>query len=489
MHLLSSLEDETFRARKGDLVDVANRILTNLAPHRASTDQTFPPGSVLVATDLAPSETTPLMGAQVDGIVLETGGATSHTAIMAKALEIPGVVGVPDITSAVQHGGHIIMDGQTGKVVCNPTPETLAYYEREKTSFSAFEAELRELRDMPAETIDGYSVTVRANLELLEEAEHIVNHGARGVGLFRTEFLFMNVMKAPAEEEQFEIYRNVLQKVAPHPVVFRTLDFGGDKFLTSGQIHKELNPFMGQRAIRLCLSHPEVFRAQVRAMLRASAYGPTRILIPMISGVEEFREVKRHVRRAKAELKLEKVPFDTKVELGAMIEVPSAAVVADDLARECDFFSIGTNDLIQYTLAVDRGNEKVAYLYEPMHPAVLRLVKGTVMAARKNGIPVTVCGEMAADPMTAILLLGLGVDELSMSAVGIPSVKRLIRSIDLNDAKQLAEEVFAQSTIEDIHKVIKKRLKKFSSRDAKKSAVRHPLPPQSSLGDTSSLAI
>ena len=490
LHVLSGLEDETFRARNSDIVDVANRIQSNLAPHRSTTDTTFPPNSVLVATDLAPSETTPLMGAHIAGIALEKGGATSHTAIMAKALEIPGVVGVPDITSLVTHGCVTIVDGQSGKVIFDPTPETLAHYERQQNSFNAFEMELRELRDLAAETVDGYSVTLRGNLELMEEAQHIAGHGACGVGLFRTEFLFMSVNTVPTEEEQYKIYRQVLEHVKPHPVVFRTLDFGGDKFLGhSSTATRELNPFMGQRAIRLCLSNPEIFRTQLRAMLRASAHGPTRILIPMISGVEEFREVKRHVRRAKAELKMEKVPFDSKVELGAMIEIPSAAVVADDLAKECDFFSIGTNDLIQYTLAVDRGNEKVAYLYEPMHPAVLRLVRTTVLAARKNGIPVTVCGEMAGDPMTAILLLGMGVDELSMSAVGIPQVKRLIRSITLTEAKLLAEEVFAQSTIDDIQKVVRRRLKKYTSRDHRKLQVPHNWPSSTGVNEPSSLGL
>lgn len=466
MQLLSSLEDEAFKARNSDLLDVSNRILQNLAPVRVHSELVvYPKDSILVAVDLAPSETAPLMNNKIIGFVLEKGGPTSHTAIMAKALELPAVVGVADMTRLTQHASSIIVDGQSGRVIVDPSPETMEYYQREKLSFTAFGQELRELKDLPAETLDGYSVTLRANVELIEEAKHVGDHGANGIGLFRTEFLFMNRTTAPEEEEQYQIYRNVLDTVSPNPVVFRTLDFGGDKFLSTANASPELNPYMGQRAIRLCLSKPEVFRSQIRAILRASAYGPTRILIPMISGVEEFREVKRHVRRAKAELKLQKIPFDTKVQLGAMIEVPSAAVVADDLAKECDFFSIGTNDLIQYTLAVDRGNEKVAYLYEPFHPAVLRLLRMTVMAARKGGIPVSVCGEMASDPITAIVLLGMGVDELSMSAVSIPRVKRLIRSVDLTEAKILAEEVMSQSTIDGIQKVVRKRLKKYSSSD------------------------
>lgn len=469
MHLISTIEDETFKARNSDLLDVANRVMSNLAarqpdfPHKS-----FPPKTVLLAPDLTPSETTNLMKAQIQGIVLEKGGPTSHTAIMAKALEIPAVVGVQDLGQWGVHRAPVIVDGQTGFIIVDPSEQTLAWYEAQKAELAVFEKELRELKNLPAETQDGYSVTMRANVELLEETEHAKDYGACGVGLFRTEFLFMNRSEVPEEEEQFQIYKKVLERAAPNPVVFRTLDFGGDKFLQGGETG-ELNPYMGQRAIRLSLSKPELFRTQIRAMLRASSYGPTRILIPMISGVEEFMNVKKHVRRVKAELRLEKVPFNPRVQLGAMIEIPSAAVVADDLARECDFFSIGTNDLIQYSLAVDRGNEKVAYLYEALHPAVLRLMRNTIQAARKAGIPVSVCGEMAAEPMTAIILLGMGVDELSMSAVNIPQVKRMIRAVELTDAQSLAEEVLNQGTIEGIKKVLNRRLKKLNQRNLPKS--------------------
>lgn len=458
--LINNFEDEFFKARNSDVLDIANRVTNNLSNKRSEPSLIYPPDSVLVATDLAPSETTVLTHQQVTGLVLEKGGPTSHTAIMAKALEIPCVVGVSGVVAQASQGARIIVDGINGRIVVYPRPETLTYYMGEQSRLAEIEAELALLRDEPAETLDGYSIELRANVELIEEVSHLASHGAQGIGLFRTEFLFMNRSTPPTEEEQFEIYREVVQAVAPHSVVFRTLDFGGDK-LAAGEVARELNPFMGQRAIRLCFSQPELFHQQLRAMLRASAYGKARILIPMISGVEEFLEVKRHIRHCKAELKLQKIPFDRRIKVGAMIEVPSAAIVADDLARVCDFFSIGTNDLIQYTLAVDRSNERVAYLYEPLHPAILKLLKTIIAAARKGGIPVTVCGEVAADPMMAVVLLGMGVDELSMSAVNIPQVKKLVRSITLSEAKSLVEDIVTQQTIDGIKKVVRRHLKSY----------------------------
>jgi phosphotransferase system enzyme I (PtsI) len=461
MEVISKLEDETFQAKNCDLLDVSNRIQKNLGVNFEVDYSTLRPNTVLVGMDLAPSETTLLAKHQIAGFVLEKGGATSHTAIMAKALEIPAVVGARGLLGESQHWDTIIIDGQTGTVILNPTPETLAQYEKKLTDYQTVAKDLQELRTLRAETSDGYEICVRSNVELLEEAEHIAKHGGRGIGLFRTEFLFMNRQMPPDEEQQLKIYRSVLEKVSPEPVVFRTLDFGGDKFLTGEMFSRELNPFMGLRAIRLCMSHPEIFNAQVRAMLRASAYGPVKILVPMISGLDEWLEVKKRIRRAKAELKFQKIPFDPKVQIGPMIEVPSAAVVADELALACDYFSIGTNDLIQYTLAVDRSNEKVAYLYEPFHPAVLRLLKHTVTAARKAGISISVCGEMASDPISAIILMGLGVDELSMSSISIPPVKRAIRSITLGDARQVAEDVLAESSIQGVYKVLRRHAKKF----------------------------
>ncbi len=462
MDIISRLEDESFQAKNCDLLDVSNRIQKNLGINIEVDYSTLRPNTVLVGVDLAPSETTLLAKHQIAGFILEKGGATSHTAIMAKALESPAVVGVSGILSEAQHWDTIIVDGQSGRVILNPTAETLQQFEKHLRDYKATERELQDLRNLAAETRDGYEIIIRSNVELLEEAEHIHKHGGRGIGLFRTEFLFMNRDFPPTEDEQLAIYKSVLEKVSPESVVFRTLDFGGDKFLNGEAVSRELNPFMGLRAIRLCMTHPEIFTAQVRAMLRASAFGPVKILVPMVSGLDEWLEVKKRVRRAKAELRFQGIKFDPRVQVGPMIEVPSAAVSSNELAFESDFFSIGTNDLIQYTLAVDRGNEKVAYLYEPLHPAVLRMLKYTVQAARKAGIRISVCGEMASDPVSALILLGMGVDELSMSSISIPPVKRLIRGIDLGDARLLAEEILAEKTVQGVHKVLRRHLKQIT---------------------------
>ena len=459
--VLSRIDDPLFRARDADVLDIANRVIKNLLNPHAESHAGYAPDTVLLAHDLAPSETTPLIKDKVVAFVLEKGGPTSHTAIMAKALEIPAVVGVENVTVHAEEGCSVIVDGLTGRVVLNPSPETLRRHLEARRDYIEYERELEQLRDQPAETLDGYSIALRANLELPEEVEHVHEHGARGIGLFRTEFLFLSRSTPPTEDEQFAIYRQVAEQAKPSSVVLRTIDIGGDKFFSQVEISRELNPFMGQRAIRLCLQHPELFRVQLRAMLRASAFGRLRILIPMISGMEEFLEVKRHIKQLKSDLRRRKIPFDPKVEVGAMIEVPSAAVIADMLAREADFFSIGTNDLIQYSMAVDRGNEKVAYLYEPLHPAILRLIRSVIAAGHENGIPVCVCGEMAADPMVAIILIGMGIDELSMSSVSVPSVKKVIRSIHLTEAKVLVEEILGQSTIEGVKRLVERRLRSY----------------------------
>ena len=459
--ILQNVDDEFIRARESDFHDIGTRVLNNLSTGGHQGLERFDPDSVIVAHDLAPSDTTGLINRPVLGFVLEKGGPTSHTAIMAKALEIPAVVGVSNITTFLENDQPVIVDGISGRVVICPSDETVAQYRHQQAALDEEERELSMIRDKDAETTDGYSIHVRANVELPEELDHVIRHGARGIGLFRTEFLFMNRDAPPTEEEQFRIYRRALEAVRPHSVVFRTLDIGGDKFFSPVPVSRELNPFMGQRAVRLCLQHPEIFRDQLRAMLRASAYGRTKILIPMISGLEEFLEVKKQIRIAKEELKHNRHVFDPHTEVGAMIEVPSAALVADLLAQECDFFSIGTNDLIQYTLAVDRGNENVAYLYEPAHPAIIRLLRSVIAAARDAGIPVCVCGEVAADPLVAVLLLGLGVDDLSMSAVSVPRVKQIIRSVSIEEAKQMAEEVAAQTTIEGVKQVVRRRMRKY----------------------------
>ncbi|PKO17577.1 phosphoenolpyruvate--protein phosphotransferase [candidate division BRC1 bacterium HGW-BRC1-1] len=462
IELMQQFDDEILKARDSDIMDVGNRVLRNLLnPHADGRCVTLEAWCVLVAHDLPPSEATPLLKEKAIGLVLEKGGPTSHTAIMAKALEIPAVVGVPDITKFIEEGAITIVDGVFGRVVINPTAETLLAYEEKQRDYLTYERGLETLRDVPGETIDGYSVKLRSNIELPEEIAHIEGHGAKGVGLFRTEFLFLNRSEPPSEDEQFRIYRQVVEGVKPDSAVVRTIDIGGDKFFSHMGLPTELNPFMGQRAIRLCLQHTDIFRTQLRAMLRASAYGRLRILIPMISGIEEFLEVKRHLKAVKQELRANHQPFDAHIELGAMIEVPSAAVVADMLAREADFFSIGTNDLIQYSLAVDRGNEKVAYLYEPLHPAILRLLRTIINAGHDAGIPVSVCGEMAGDPMMAVILVGMGIDELSMSSMSVPSVKKLIRSIQLSEAKLLVEDIMGQNTIDGVKKLVWRRLRRY----------------------------
>ena len=460
--IMQRFDDDILKARDSDIMDVGLRVLRNLLnPDAEPREVVLEAESVLVAHDLPPSGATALLQQRVAALVLEKGGPTSHTAIMAKALEIPAVVGAQNVTKYLEDGITVIVDGISGKVVTNPSAETLERYTRDKTEYEDYEKNLGALNDLPGETQDGYMVSLRANIELPDEADYILSHGARGVGLFRTEFLFLNRDVPPSEEEQFGIYRSVAERVKPDSVVVRTIDVGGDKFFSHLGMPNEMNPFMGQRAIRLCLQHPDMFRTQLRAMLRASAFGTVRILIPMISGIEEFLEVKKHLRALKQELRAAHVPFDSKIELGAMIEIPSAAVVADMLAREADFFSIGTNDLIQYSLAVDRGNENVAYLYEPFHPAILRLLRTIITAGHEAGIPVSVCGEMASDPMSAVILLGMGVDELSMSAGSVPAVKKLVRSIKLSEAKQLVEEILLQSTIEGVKKIIWRRLRSY----------------------------
>lgn len=447
LRLLNNVGDAYFSGRETDFQDVAFRVIGHLERQQANVHARFGPDTVLVATDLLPSQTANLLKDQVVGLALEKGGPTSHTAIIAKATEIPTVVGVSGVTEAVKEGAPIIVDGISGKVIVFPSAETYNDYLLRQQEFDALVRELDEFRELPAETTDGYSVVLRANIEFPQEVSHIALHGAKGVGLFRTEFIFLNREHLPTEEEQYAIYKEVAERVFPDTVVFRTLDVGGDKFFAASQRPRELNPFMGLRAVRLCLKHPEIFHPQLRAMLRANSLGNAKILIPMISGVEEFLQVKAEVYAVIDQLRAEGFDIDQNISIGAMVETPSAAILADELARECSFFSIGTNDLIQYTLAVDRGNRSVAYLYEPLHAAVLRLIKTTIKAAEDAGISVSVCGEVAADPLYALLLVGMGVYELSMSAVNVPAVKQVIRAVSLCELRRLVDDVLNAPTI------------------------------------------
>ena len=386
-------------------------------------------------------------------IVTDSGSRTSHAVIVARSLKIPAVVGMRDLTARVHSGDRVLVDGYEGVVILNPTEQTLLRYGRIRTEKKTFESRLQAASRLPSETLDGVHVVLMANLEKVEENGSARESPAEGVGLFRTEYLYLNSSHLPGEEEQFATYQAVAAAFAPRPVVIRTLDLGGDKPLEGipGLTHHETNPFLGFRAIRLCLEHPELFKEQLRAILRASAFGRVRLMYPMISGVDELARAAAILDEAKEELRKRKVDFDERMEVGSMIEIPSAAVTVDLLARHCQFFSIGTNDLIQYLLAVDRGNDRIAHLYEPTHPAVLRTIRSVVVEAHRRKLPVAVCGEMAGDPVFASLLLGLGVDELSMAPPLLPAVKFLVRSMKMSDARQLAVAALAMSDPKEIY--------------------------------------
>jgi len=419
---------------------------------------------VLVSHDLSPSDTAQMDKNKVIGFATEIGGRTSHTAIMARTLEIPAVVGVKDITQKVLSGDTIVVDGVKGVVIINPSSSILEKYLKKRAEIKLLERKLSRLRYVRADTLDGQKILLAANIESQDEVHSIIMHGANGIGLYRTEFLYLNRNSIPSEEEQFSAYRFVAQKINPQNVVIRTLDIGGDKFLSELGTPKEMNPFLGLRAIRFCLKQPDVFRTQLRAILRASHYGNVSIMFPMISGLSELREAKAFVEEVKKELDRENLPYDRNLNVGAMIEVPSAALMADILAKEADFFSIGTNDLIQYSFAVDRVNEKISYLYRPNHPAVYRLIKIIIDAANKADIPVSICGEMAGVPASVLALLGLGLFRFSMASVIIPEIKKLIRHVNTDDAKKIAKHVLKLSTGNEADRYLKSKIKKIISR-------------------------
>jgi phosphotransferase system enzyme I (PtsI) len=436
---LSAMEDSYLRERVADMRDVTSRVMNNLLgnpQHQALQDLREP--CIVVADDLPPSEVAVINRKIVLGFATDSGSKTSHTAIIARSLQIPAVVGLKDASTKVANGVHVLLDGYNGSVVVNPTDQTLFEYGQLVRRQATIEETLREIRSLPAITLDGQQITLSANIEQTGDVESVREFGAEGVGLFRTEYLFINRHTLPGEQEQFEAYRKVAAALKPAPVIIRTLDLGGDKFLSNFHIPTEMNPFLGWRAIRFCLEEREVFRTQLRAILRASAEGNVKIMYPMISNHVELDQANALIEEYKNELRAEKIPFDDNLEVGAMIEIPSAAIAADALARRVKFFSLGTNDLIQYSLAVDRLNERIAHLYEPTHPAVLRLIKWTAEAAERHGLWCGACGEMAGDPFMTPLLLGLGVRELSMAAPLVPRVKFLIRRLKMEDAVELA---------------------------------------------------
>jgi phosphotransferase system enzyme I (PtsI) len=448
--LLAKIKDQHYRDRDADLLDVGRGVQHNLMgqvrQHLANLDRDV----VVVAHELSPSDTAQMGHSGILGFVCATGGPTSHTAIMAKALDLPAVLGIGDGWGAIESGDLVVVDGNEGKVILNPSPENLSQYRRARTRAVRLRRDMAKIRDLPAETTDGFRISVQANIELPEEVRQVLAAGGQGIGLFRTEFLFLNAPEPPDEEAQAAVYSDVARRLKPMPVVFRTIDLGGDKFLSSPDFGAELNPFLGLRAIRLCLQNQDLFATQLRAMLRASARGNVHVMLPLVSSVEEVREARALFDKARGDLLSEGVAVAEHVPFGIMVETPSAALTADILAREVDFFSIGTNDLIQYTLAVDRVNEKVAHLYEPLHPAVLRLLRAVVEAAHREGIWCGMCGEMAADPEMTPILLGLGIDELSMSAAAIPLVKQAIRRLSLAECQELFEEISGKATVRDV---------------------------------------
>jgi phosphotransferase system enzyme I (PtsI) len=441
-----SIEDEYLRDRKQDVEQVGERVLRNLVGHKQESLADIKEEAIIIAHDLAPSDTLLMRKDKILGFATDAGSRTSHTAILARSLGLPASVGLENITASVKTGDVVILDGIHGVVIVDPDEETFLDYLKKQRKYKYFEQELEKLKTLPAETLDGHVVYLLGNIELPEEATATAEHGGTGIGLYRTEFLFLNRRTLPTEEEHYAAYRHVVERTAPSEVVVRTLDVGGDKVNMAGEFEKEANPALGLRAIRFCLKKPDIFRTQLRGILRASAHGNLKILVPMISGLTELNETKKMIEDVKAELRAEGRPYNEAVPIGVMIEIPSAALIADLLAREVDFFSVGTNDLIQYTLAIDRQNEHVAYMYEPLDPAVLRLLQMVSEAAHQHKIPLAMCGEMAGDPLYAAILLGMGFEYLSMNVASIPWVKKVIRSVRMQDAVELATLVMRQPT-------------------------------------------
>jgi len=458
----SKMQDEYLRERASDVTDISRRVLKHLMDESKLHDlDSLQDELILVAHELSPSDAVSMYNKKIKGFLTDIGGRTSHTAIIAKSLGVPAVVGLKDATLRISNQDYVIIDGQKGLVIINPSMETRELYIKEQNKITVSLGKLGDLKDLPAQTLDGKKISILANLELSSEIPAVRKYGAEGIGLYRTEFLYMNRLDLPSEEEQYQAYSQVAREIAPFGVTIRTLDLGGDKFISSIQIPKDMSPFLGCRAIRFCLERPDIFKTQLRAILRASVHGHIQMMYPMISGLGELRQANAILNQVKNSLRDEKVPFDEKMKVGIMIEVPAAVMTAEDLARESDFFSIGTNDLIQYTLAVDRVNEKTAHLYEPAHPGVLKMIQKTIDAGHNEGIHVAICGEMASDPMLAFLLLGMGIDEFSMSAASILMVKRMVRSVKLQDAQRVVYEAMQLATGQEVEEFVESQLRKY----------------------------
>ncbi len=452
------IEDPYLRERGHDLRQIGHRVLENLAGRPVDSVAAIRDPVIIVAHDLSPADTAQILKSPILGFATDVGSRTSHTAITARSLGIPAVVGVEGATEEYRFAETVIVDGEEGVVVFDPTEETVREYQGRRKAYAQRTRDLVKFARLPTVTRDGKALLLLANIEFPEEADVALRSGADGVGLYRTEFLFLNRKDIPSEEEHFETYRKVAEKFVRHPVTIRTLDLGGDKFASQLDLAEEMNPAMGLRAIRFCLKEKEIFKPQLRAILRASTYGKVRMMFPMISGVGELREAMAVVEEVRGELRRRRIPYDKEMPIGIMIEIPAAAIMADLLAREVGFFSIGTNDLIQYSLAIDRVNEHVSYLYEPLHPAILRLIRRVVEAGHDAGIPVSMCGEMAGEPIYSYALLGLGLDELSMNAAAIPRVKRILRKSVAYEAKEFAGSLLLHATAAEIGRMLRKKV-------------------------------
>jgi len=467
---LKGINNEYFSERVADLYDLAKKIMKNLLKKQETKLSDIKEEVIVVSKNLNPSDTAHLDKSKIIGFATDFGGKTSHTAIVARALEIPAVVGLEKISTLVKHGDTIIVDGINGNVIIHPNKNTLKEYKTVKSVFQKYSDELKKLRLLDAITLDRKKIVLAGNIELKEEIDSVINHGGQGIGLFRTEFLYLNRNTLPSEKELFLTFKEAAEKVKPYPIIIRTLDVGGDKIGGTIKISNEENPFLGYRAIRFCLDHPEIFHTQLSAILKASYYGNIHIMIPMICSVSEIIQVKEILEKLKRKLQKKGIPFNKKIKIGAMIEIPSAALTSDIISKEVDFLSIGTNDLIQYTLAVDRNNVKISHLLDPFHISVLKLIKFTIDAAHKNNIPVHICGESAADPLSAVIYVGMNIDELSMSAIAIPEIKKLIRSIKYSDAKKLVKTIMEMETSDEIrnevYNFIKDKIPEFLYKEA-----------------------
>ncbi len=461
-----NISDEYISGRKKDIEQVVYRILRNMIGHHLESLADLEEPVIIVAHDLTPADTIQMKREKVLGFATDAGGKTSHTGIMASAFEIPAVVGLKNITEKAKNGDSIIVDGIDGSVILAPDADTFQSFLKKQQRFKYYEKELLKSKDLPAITKDGHRVKLMSNIEYSDEVDLAIRYGAEGVGLYRTEYLYMNKDGLPTEEEHFLDYKKVAMRIKNSYSIIRTLDLGGDKFISESKSDREDNPALGLRGIRLCLNRTDIFKTQLKGILRASHYGKLKLMYPMISSVDELRDANRILEEVKDELKSKGIPFDSEIEVGAMIETPSASVITDLLSEEVDFFSIGTNDLIQYTLAMDRINEQVAYLYQPLHPAVLRMLKNIISSAEKTGIPVSICGMMGGDNIHILILLGMGrIESISMDPHSIPKVKKFIRQIKYEDALRVAHEILKLKSTDDVKKYLNEEIPRIYPED------------------------